>query len=317
MEIRKSTIGVVALAIMMMTVGLAAAAPGSIDGSQTDTQDMVYVSDGKTMTTDFNGSDDATWNMTIQSVPDGANLAMNISHDGVEYHYKNGTDGTYSDGDPDTDTTTGGKYFHVNESSLKWVPVDPNANHTLNLTYWDPTATNPTPTTVTVYVETTDERNIQRVTGNAAFAELSEKSPPMYRPLTDDYNATEVDDSAAIAGSNTTVTYHLAGSEVSDTFANTTDEISSAETFTFIQAQAGGEAIPVYYNSAPDSWSLSEDGSYAVYDPDTDSVKVTLSDDYDGQTSADLMVNSDPYRITDISTVYELAGVSGVIGMVM
>lgn len=311
-KIQKFAGVLMALALVTAGAGFAIAAPGSIDGSQTDASDEVYISDEKTMDSEFNASGDTTWNLTVQSVPEDADLAMNVSHDGVTYYSFSGQFDDYDDGDPDTDGSTTGEYHAFEDDELSTVPMGINENVTLNVSYWNTSAENPTPETVQVHVENTDERAVQRVTESAPFAEVETKDSPMYRPLASDYNATTVDDNVDVNGSNTTVIYTLGDSEVTDTFANATEEVDAAGAFTFMMASTNGdseEVVPVWYKSAPDWYDASDYGSYATYHPSEDKTQFHLSENnFDGQSQAGVDLSSDVYRVTDLGTIIELNG---------
>jgi hypothetical protein len=312
-KVKKYIAALMALALVSAGAGMVSAAPGSIDGSQTDTTDEVYVSDEKTMDAEFNASGDTTWNMTIQNVPDGDELAMNVTHDDVEYYEFTGDFSSYNDTDPDADSTTNGRYHTFTDDELDRVPMAINENVTLNVTYWNASAdlANRTPTTIQVYVENTDERSVQRVTEDAAFADVETVEPPLYRPLTDDYDSVEVDDTVDINGTNTTVIYTLSDSAVQDPFANRTEELDSGG-FTLMVASMTGdndETVPVFMDETPDWYDEDEMGSYAVYDSDNNLVEFHPSEDnFEGETSADVMASSDVYRIGDVYTVWNLAG---------
>jgi len=309
-NVKKYIAALMALALVSAGAGMVSAAPGSIDGSQTDTSDEVYISDGKTMDAEFNASGDTTWNLTVQSVPDADELTMNVTHDDVEYYEFAGDFDSYADGDPDTDNTTNGRYHTFTDDELNRVPMAINENVTLNVTYW---AGNDTAnaTTVQVFVENTDERSIQRVTEDAAFAEVETVEPPMYRPLTDDYTVSSVDDSVDIAGENTTIIYTLSDSGVQDPFTNRTEELDSGG-FTLMVASMSGdgdEAVPVFMDETPDWYDEGEMGSYAVYDSGNNELAFhPTGENFEGETSADVMASSDVYRIGDVYQVWNLAG---------
>lgn len=300
-----------ALALIAGGIGAVSAAPGSIDSTATDSEEITYVSDGETISTSFNGSLGPSekygipvLNATGASADD---LAVNVTHDGVEYYRYTGEWDTYNSGESDTSTD----YIHnASESDLKNIPVEPNSNTTFTINYWNESKdpANQTPTNITVYVETTDERNVQRVSSDSAFTDVETTESPFYRPLSEDYNSTTVDDSPAINGSNTTVIYHLADSDVQDPFQNSTEELESTGAFTLMMADAGDENVPVFYRSAPDWYDQSEMGTYAVYEPGEDRVSFYLAEGFDGETSADITASSDVYRATDAYTVWNLAG---------
>lgn len=325
--IQKFTAALAVLALIGAGVGAVTAAPGSIDGTQTDTTDEVYITDGKTMDANFNASGDTTWNLTVQSVPDTADLAMNVSYEGETYYEFTGTFSDYNDSDPDATATTTGEYHTFTDDELSRVPMAINQNVTLNVTYWNSSAANPTPTTVQVFVENTDERSVQRVTENASTVDVETKEPPMYRPLSDDYEAVSVDsESVDVNGSVTDITYTLSDNTVQNPFANRTESLDS-DGFTLMMASVDADSenpIPVFLNSAPD-WYDSEDmGTYAVYDSGDDTITVMTEDsEFEGASSADVSMSSDVYRAFDVGTVWDLAGgtsgegVSAILNMVM
>jgi len=316
MKSQTKTLTALAFAALLISAGgIAFAAPGSIDGSQTDTTTEVYISDGKTMDASFNASGDTTWNMTIQSVPDSADLAMNVSKDGSTYHSYSDTFGTYSDGDPDADTTTNGRYHAFKDSELADVPMTTNENVTLNVTYWNVSADTKNPTTIQVHVENSDERAVREVDtetlNSSGWAETSTEEHKVRRWKADE-NHVKVDDTVDVNGSNTTVIYSLRGADATDPFDNATETFSSDGAWTLMIASADGddtEHVPVFYDSAPSDYNISDAGSYAVYDPDTDMVEYHLSsENFDGRSQADLELNTDQYSTFDLWKVYDRFG---------
>lgn len=308
-----------AFALVLAGVGSVSAAPGSIDGTQTDTTAEVYLSDGKTVDSDFNASGDTTWNLTLQAVPDAdaGNLALNVTHDGVEYYAFNGDFGTYDDGDADADNTTNGYYHAFTDDELNRVPMGINENVSFNVTYFNESlsAENRTPTTITVEVQNGDERTVQRITEGQADTDVETLNAPRYRYFSDDYeyNATTVDSSSiGVNGSNTTVIYTLEDDAVRTPFENMTSELSTDGAFTFMQSSVSGdsdEIVPVFLNSAPEWYDASEFGSYAVYSPSQDTLTYELSsENFDGITNADVSASSDVFRVTDLRTVWNMAG---------
>lgn len=303
---------IMAVLIALAGVGMVNAAPGSIDTTPpADTNTTVYIQDGKTIQTGFeaNGSIDYALPVLNATGASADDLAMNVSVDGVEYYTFSGTWNSYDSGEPDTSTD----YIHnVSGDSLSRVPMAINQNVTMNVTYWNESAATPTPTTVQVYVENGDTRSVQRATADAAFVDIEETKAPLYRPFSDDYNSTKLDDTVDVNGSNTSVIYTLEGSTVQDPFANHTEEVTDTGSFTLMRASVDGddpETVPVFYNGVPDWYDMSEDGSYAVYDSDANTLTYELSrENFDGELTADVMASSDVYRVTDLWTAYQLAG---------
>lgn len=324
MKAKHKKFGAVMMALaVLITGGVAAvtAAPGSID-PQTDSSSEVYISADKTMETDFNASGDVTWNLTVANVSDTAraddDLMMNVTHasSGVEY-YSGTMASNYSDGDADSDSATGGVYHAFSNDELDDVPMNINQNVTLNVTYWNDSASSPSPTTVQVYVENGDERSVQRVTENASMADVEELSAPFYRPLADDYNSVEVDDTVDVNGTATDVIYTLSDSETQDPFSNVSEDVSSSGTFLFAQASVDGDesaTVPMFYKSAPSWYDTDDHGSYMTYSPGDDTVTVNTEDTEfkdattNGTESVDIQFTSDVYRIDDVAKVYKLNG---------
>lgn len=308
---RLAVIGL-ALAVALTAVGAVSAAPGSAYTGGTDTSDEVYIADGKEMDGQFNASGDTTWNLSLESVPQNADVAMNVSHSGNEYYSYTGTFSEFNDGDPDSDTTTSGKYHAFTDDELAAVPMAINENVTMNVTYWNASAENPTPTTLSVDVQNTEERSVARLDESAAFADVETIEPSALKFYAEDYSVATVDDTRDIAGSNTTVIYTVPSNNVTDAFENATGDYSSSGAFTLMQAGAEGddsETIPVFYNGVPDWYDSSDMGSYAVYDADSDMVEYHLaSDNFDGQSQADLTLDTESYGITDAYTVFNVAG---------
>ena len=325
---KRLTAALMAAILMVAMAPMAGlAAPGSIDGSQTDDTTEVYVQDGKTMDDAFNASGDTDWNMTVQSVPDGTDLAMNVSKDGTTYYEFTGTFGDYADGDPDADTTTNGKYHAFSDSELADVPMSINENVSLNVTYWNASADSPTPTTVTVEVQNTDERSVNEAAEGNAATELFTAEEPLYRGG-DEYDAVEVDDTVDVNGTNTNVIYTFSGENVSGPFANVSEDVDSQGTFLFMKSSVNAEEdsnVPVFYRSSPDWYDASEMGTYAVYNDRDDMMTFhTEGPEFTSNTTtADVTASSDVYRASDIYTVYKLAGgydndgLSAVMDMVM
>jgi hypothetical protein len=319
---KRFSAAMMALALLVAGVAAVTAAPGSIDGSQTDTSSEVYISADKTLETDYNASGDVMYNLTVQNVPDTAraddDLMMNVTKasTGVEY-YSATIAGNYSDGDPDADGTTGGAYHAFANSELDDVPMNINQNVTLNVTYWNASASSPTPTTIQVYVENGDVRSVQRVTENASATEVEELSAPMYRVFAEDYSAVTVDDTVEVNGTTTDVIYTLSDAPVQDPFANVSEDVSSSGTFLFTMADVDADssaAVPVFYKSAPSWYDAGDMGTYMTYSPSSDRITVYTEDtefkkgSVNGTQNADIMFTSDVYRAGDIWTVYKLNG---------
>lgn len=304
-----------ALAVMMMTPA-ALAAPGTIDSAATDTTDITYVSDGETIDDAFNASADATYGLPIlNSTTD--NLAMNVTHDGVEYYTFSGTWDAYASGEADE---TNDYVHNFTGADLSRVPMAINKNVTLNVTYWNASAdaANRTPTTITVTVQNTDERAVQRVTENASFADVEEQDAPFYRRAdlgylsANTYEAVSVDDTVNVNGSDTDIIYTLSDTTVQDPFANVSEDLEDAGAFTLAMASLDAdseEKVPVFYKSAPD-WYDSEDmGSYAVINPSDNTVTFDAAgENFEGATTTDVALSSDTYRVMDLGTVWDLAG---------
>lgn len=314
-------------ALMVAAVAPAFAAPGSIDGSQTDTSDDVYVSADKTMDATFNASGDADWNLTVDNVSDSADLAMNVSKSGTDYYAFSGTFSNYNDGDPDADSTTSGEYHAFSDSELDDVPMTINENVSLNVTYWNASADSPTPTTVTVYVENTDERSVQEATEGNAAVDLFTAEQPLYRGA-DEYDAVEIDDRVTVNGTETNVIYTLTGSNVTEPFQNYTEDVDSQGTFLLMKSEVDADTsgeVPVFYRSSPDWYDAEDLGSYMVYDDRSDTLTLhSYGPEFDSTTeNVDVTASSDVYRVTDVYTVYKLAGgysndgISAVMDMVM
>lgn len=300
-----------ALAVIGAGTGAVIAAPGSIDGTATDTSTTIYMSDGETLETNYTANGSVNYALPVLNATGASadDLAMNITHDGEEYYAYSGTWDTYASGETDTSTD----YIHnVSADELGRVPMNVNENVTLTVTYWNTSATNPTPTTITVYVENGDERSVQRVTENASFVDVEDKESPLYR-LTDDYSAVEMDsENVEVNGSGTDIIYALEDSAVQDPFANTTEDLEDTGAMTLMMADVEADEdglIPVFYNSAPDWYDAEDMGTYAVYDEDANTLTVESEDtEFEGATTADVSVSSDVYRVSDIWTVYKLAG---------
>ena len=312
----KKYIGVLmTLAVITAGSGAVAAAPGSIDTTATDTNTTVYMADEKTIQTNYSANGSVDYALPILNATGAANsdLAMNVTKDGVEYYSFSGTWDTYASGEIDTSTD----YIHnVSGDELGDVPMNINQNVSLNVTYWNESAANPTPTTIQVYIENGDERSVQRVTESASFAEVEETEQPIYRrgPFgdADEYTTVSVDDTVKVNGSNTTVIYTLSTNNVSEAFANTTEDVEDAGAFTFMMSSVDADEenpIPVFYKSSPDWYEPGDMGTYAVYSPTEDTITFHTEDaEFKGVNQGDFMVTSDVYRVTDAYTVWKLSG---------
>lgn len=302
----------VAVALIMSVVGPAMAFPGTIETAPpADSTTTVYMQDGKTIQTNYtaNGSIDYALPLLNVTGASATDLAMNVTHGGVTYYKFGGTWDTYNSGEADTSTD----FIHnVSGDELDDVPMNINENVTLTVTYWNASASNPTPANITVYVENGDVRSVQRVTEKGAPTDVDTASPPLYRPFSDDYQTVEVDDTVKVNGSSTDVIYTLSESNVSEPFANTTEELSSQGAFTFMIASVDADEdakVPVFYKSAPDWYDTSEHGTYMTYAPDTDRITVHTEDsEFKGATTSDITFTNDVYRVTNLGTVIELNG---------
>lgn len=302
---------VLALTIAAVS-GVVMAAPGSIDTSPpSDTSEQVYIQDNKTLQTGFEANGSISYGLPVLNATGASadDLAMNVTHDGVEYYKFTGSWDTYQSGESDTSTD----YIHnFTGDDLSDVPMNINENVTLTVTYWNQSASSPTPTEYTVYIENGDVRSVQRVTESSAPADVDEDvEPPAYRPLSDAYDVASVDDTVSVNNSSTDVTYTLSDTNMSDPWDNRTEDLSSGGfMLTIASVDADEEAdIPMFYKSAPDWYDSDDMGSYAVYDDGDDTVTFKTADtEFDGASSADLAFSSDVYRGSDIGTVWDLAG---------
>lgn len=316
-----------ALAVALAAVGAVTAAPGSIDGTPpADTTTTVYMGADKTIQTNFTANGSINYALPILNATGASadDLAMNVSKGGATYYTFTGTWNSYNSGESDTSTD----YIHnVSGADLADVPMNINENVTLNVTYWNESASSPTPTTIQVYVENGDERSVQRVEDGAATTTVETVSPPAYRPFAEDYDVASVDDTVKVNGSATDVIYTLSTSNVSSPFANATEDLSSQGSFALVQADvdaAETTEVPVFYKSSPDWYKPADHGTYAVYDPTADSLTFHTQDtEFKGVTQGDISFTSDVYRVADIYTVwktaggYSGAGVDAVLNMVM
>ncbi len=309
---KKFAAALAALALISAGIGAVTAAPGSIDTSATDTTTTIYMEDGKTLDANYTPNSSVDYALPILNATGASSddLAMNVTHDGVEYYSFAGTWDSYASGESDTSTD----FIHnVSSDKLSDVPMDINENVTLTVNYWNESADSPSPTNITVYLENDDERAVKRVTENASFADVETKSAPMYRPLSDDYEAVSVDSSdVAVNGSNTDIIYTLSDSTVQDPFANVTEDVDSSGAFMLTMASVDAESsnpIPVFYKSSPDWYSAEDMGTYATYSPSDNTITVeTENAEFEDATSADVSVSSDVYRAFDAGTVFSLAG---------
>lgn len=305
---------VTAMAVLVASLsGAVTAAPGSIDSTPTDTTETVYISSGETIQTNFTANDSVDYALPILNATGATadDLATNItvSGDDREYYSFSGTWDSYASGEADTSTD----FIHnVSGGELADVPMTANENVTLNVTYWNESAASPTPTTIQVYLENGDERVVREVDSGATFVDAEEVEPPLYRVRAENYNATEVDDSAvSINGSDTSVIYTLAGSDEKTNFEDMTEDLETDGAFTLQKSSLEGdedEVIPVFLNEKPDWYDMDDFGSYAVYDASADTLTFELAEDnFDGETTMDVSASSDVYRISELGTVLDMS----------
>jgi len=297
----KHTRAVAGLLIAALALSMAApamAAPGSIDTTQTDTTDTVYIADQKVIDSSFNASGAYEWNLTVQSVPDAADLAMNVSHDGVTYYSYSGDFSDYADGDPDTTASTTGEYHAFSGAKLSSVPMGISENVTLNVTYWNASADNATPTTVQVFVENTDERTVAYIGSSALDTDMaSVTNTSKWLGLSTENFADVSAENRDVNGSNTDVVVALGEDSVVDQFASATEdtnplpvlgaEAESGDRLLGAPATVSGTAVPVYFESAPDDANKS--ATYAIYSSSgTPTLTYNLGKDYDDRSSVDV-----------------------------
>lgn len=317
-----------ALAVISGGFGaIAAAAPGSIDTTPTDSDTTIYMEDGKTLETNYTANGSVAYALPVLNATGAGadDLAMNVTHDGVEYYSYSGEWDSYASGESDTSTD----YIHnVSADELNRVPMTVNENVTLTVNYWNTSAENPSPTNITVYVENSDERSVHRATENASFADVETLEAPFTSPLEDDYTAATFDsENVEVNGSETDIIYTLSDSEVQGPFGNMTEDLEDTGAFSLMMADVDAESegpIPVFYKSSPDWYEPEDMGTYAVYSPSDDLITVHTEDpEFEDASSADVSVSSDVYRVFDVGTVWDLAGgtdgegVSAIMDMVM
>lgn len=306
-------------ALIAMGAGAVAAAPGSVDSTPpADDTTTVYITDGGNAT-EFNASENVDYALPLLNVTatDADELAMNVTtEDDDEVYSFSGTWDSYASGEADTSTD----YIHnISGDELNDVPMNIDENVSITVMYWNTTVDEPDPTNVTFYLENTDERSVHRVDEDAATTDVDNVSQPFYRRAdfgwlgTNEYSVVDVEDeSVEVNGSATDVVYVLGDEETQDPFADETEEISDGGEFLLMTADVDADSsgpVPMFYQEAPDWYEADDMGTYSVYDPDENMVTYhTEDDEFEDETEGDFTFSSDVYRVTDIRTVWNLAG---------
>lgn len=293
-----------------LIVGMAVAAP-TIDTSTTDgTSTQSEVTDGYAVDP-FNGSGDVGHVVQINGTA-GTTYEMKLvkNSTGVTY-YTNTSVGNIS-------TANNGANAHFNgtftESNLDRVPMAIDENVTMDVVFYNTSNTSDN-ATIQVTLNNTDERSVHRVDSGEidSKAFLSETEEDPLNPLADPDTHLEVEEhDVTVNGSNTTVIYTLEDTNATDPFDNATEVVDTdgAMTFMVVTMEAGGDThrLPVFLNEKNDDWSLSDDGSYAVYDSDADTFTFELGDEVDGESTVTIDATTDRYGLTDVITIWRTWG---------
>ncbi|NHN50038.1 hypothetical protein G9464_20935 [Halostella sp. JP-L12] len=276
-----SSVLAVALALSVISGGAMAAAP-TIDTSATD--DTTTTTELQTGSTITNFTANASQATVVQYQADSNESKVEIAHNGTgDLVYANSTPETVMWNSTDND---GHFNVSVNHGELADLERGINDNVTIEVTAYNNTnVSSPDNTSFTAYVETDDSYAVEYVSASDVDAgnivDLSEGesfgafgvnvSLPYahaedYTDLSTTKNVTE----------NTTVVMALGNGSVAQDFSDSVDDTnplpvagSSAEAGDRIwtaTAMVDGEAVPVYYEEAPDSANTSD--TYAVYTED-------------------------------------------------
>ncbi|MFW5938322.1 MAG: hypothetical protein ACOCSN_05190 [Halanaeroarchaeum sp.] len=317
----------IVLGVVMVVVSAGAgafAAPGDIDGSQSDSTEEVHLEDEKTVDDEFNASGDTSWNMTIENVPDDTpedtEFGMNVTHDDVEYYEYTGEFDEYDDGGTDTV----GKYHAFDDDELADVPMEIDENVTFTVNYWNESADaeDRDPENITVYVENTDERSVvslndDEVDDSSAFDSVEQKTGDksevlgMSIPTTGaDYSQYALDNVDASEENDTEVVVVLANDTAASDYDDTFGELDSETWKVTSIHNVDGDGARAYAD-APDTDAIDTDeDAYVVYESDVGGEEAIIYHNVDD--GDDIEGSSTPVGYLAINDIWGAYGLDGI-----
>ena len=224
----------------------------------------------------------------------------------------NGTDltETYTD----TSTSPETHYFAVNlsQSTLSNVELAAGENKTFEVTIInDETATNPTTTTVDMFVHADGKRTYLRLedseVGDNGLAQVSTETTLGFQLPLANSEVGIIDQTVPVNGSGTSATIDVKNSTLSERLSESASGYGAEEWVKSSVATVDGEPVKVYMDAAPDSAS---NETHIVYHSGTDSVELVTGDDYTG-SEMDLVVEANRGFSDQIRTY----GIMEVIGL--
>ncbi|SEW32907.1 hypothetical protein [Natrinema salifodinae] len=309
-------VALVALAGIGAFAGSSAAAEPTVD-SDSDLQDTdTWV--------DFNASENTTQkiNYTNTDAQDGALVVWdpdtgdNASDAQVHAEFDNSSDAFY-----ERNATADEYGFNLSGDDLETVPMEAGENKSVKVTIanqsdWE--GENANLTTMDVTLDNTMERSVMyigdhQVENEAYGLSHTDKDPKTVAginiPFTGE-QATSLDTSRDIDGSNTTVYAYMANDSVASHFDDNFGSLDSATWSDDTLAQLGDDAaVKAYASSLPDDLDSSTSALKHDTSGSTDALVLELGDEHDGESSIDMQVNSDP-GFSDLFSAYGLEAFS-------
>jgi hypothetical protein len=254
------------LLVGLLLVGLVFAVPAAA---------QTLAGDGTDYVQDFEAAEDDYLNYTVESdgtdySADGTDtIYMNVTYNGVEHLMVS----------QDVDGSQVNETFNVTHDELNTLPGAPNENTTATVNAWGENASGSVTTSASTFdadIEFDQNRSVMYLenTSNSAV-NVDEFEPGFlttYVPFYGDEDQPDtyhVEEERSVVGDNTTVTMHLADSDLETGFDHEADSYSAAgEPVLGVTVMVEDEIVPVF-NSDLNTDYVSDNNTYAVYDDDT------------------------------------------------
>ena len=254
------------LLVGLLLVGLVFAVPAAA---------QTLAGDGTDYVQNFEAAEDDYLNYTVESdgtdySADGTDtIYMNATYNGVEHLMVS----------QDVDGSQVNETFNVTHDELNTLPGAPNENTTVTVNAWGENASGSVTTSASTFdvdIEFDQNRSVMYLgnTSNSAV-NVDEFKPGFlttYVPFYGDEDQPDsytVEEERSVVGDNTTITMHLADSDMESGFDYKADDYSAAgEPVLGVTVMVEDEIVPVF-NSDVNTDYVSDNDTYAVYDDDT------------------------------------------------
>lgn len=280
------------MAIAMVSVGGAIAAEPSLDDETTNTSTTSDVAEGDVIE-DFNASASEYTYIEYTADSDQSSLAVQDPDTGTTY-YSNSSVMT-------TDETNGHYAVNISHDDLSRVPVEANANTTVEVAITNNTEVdNPDTYTFNLTLAADGSRTVIDLNEDVASDDdiFSSETVGLFNikslaGIIGDHDVSEFEqDDLSIDGSNSTVEVYLTNTTAQESFANATEgtEAGTLDVHLKSTMESGDDEItvPHFVDEAPDD--VPDGQTYGVYDTDSNKVTYHLSEeDFEGKDEIDTL----------------------------